>query len=105
MSIRSLPTPFEIDGDPDATEMLRAWIAHGELHVSLLLGMWADAEDSQIDECEAWGQLLADLARHVANGMAQSHGWAVEDTFARIRRAFEENSRYHTQRIEGFFPD
>ncbi|HEY4581578.1 MAG TPA: DUF5076 domain-containing protein [Lysobacter sp.] len=101
MTIRSLPTPLEIDGDPEATEMIRVWLAHGALHVSLLLGMWQDADDCDIDEREAWGQLLADVARHVANGMAQSHGWQRDATLARIRRAFVENIGHHENTVSG----
>ena len=101
MSIRSLPTPLEIAGDPDATEMIRVWLAHESLHVSLLLGMWEDAADCEIDEREAWGQLLADVARHIANGMAQSHGWDDGATLARIKRAFVENIGHHENTING----
>lgn len=101
MTIRSLPTPLEIDGDPEATEMIRVWLAHDSLHVSLLLGMWEDAEDCDIDEREAWGQLLADVAQHIANGMAQSHGWQRDATLARIKRAFDENIEHHENAVSG----
>jgi hypothetical protein len=58
---RELIQPPEIAGDEDATEMIRVWLAHNALHVSMLLGMWQDAEESEIDERDAWGELLCDL--------------------------------------------
>lgn len=101
MPIRSLATPLEIDGDPNATEVVRIWLAHDDVHLTLLLGMWADAEDSDVDECEAWGNLLADVALHVAHGMARSHAWERKDTLNKIRRAFFENLDYQERKLRG----
>ncbi len=64
--------------------MMRIWLAHDELYVSLLLGMWEDAEDCDVDERNAWGELLADTIRHIANGMEQSHGWDKKETIAQL---------------------
>ena len=61
--------------DPDAIEMIRVWIANKDIHVSMLLGMWEEASSGDIDEREAWGELLADLIRHIANGLSQSHDY------------------------------
>lgn len=105
MPIRSLDTPQEIDGDPNATEMIRVWLAHDDVHLTLLLGMWADAEDSDVEEGEAWGNLLADVALHVAHGMAQSHAWDRRETLARIRRAFLENLDYQERKLKGKYVD
>ena len=41
-----------------------------------------------IDERDAWGELLADLTRHIANGMMKKHGWDYDSTRDRIRTAF-----------------
>jgi hypothetical protein len=41
--------------DPKAFELVRAWIAQGELHVSMQMGGW--------DDPTAWGVVLADLVR------------------------------------------
>lgn len=81
--------------------MIRVWLAHNRLHVSLLLGMWEDANDSAIDEREAWGTLLSDVARHIANGMVQSHAWPEADTLAKIKQAFLENIEYLERKITG----
>lgn len=87
--VRQLTIPPETAGDDDATEMIRIWLAHNELHVSLLLGMWADAEDAEVDERDAWGELLSDVIRHIANGLEQSHGWDRRETIARIREELD----------------
>lgn len=68
--------------------MIRVWIAHNELHVSLLLGMWQDAPKLRVDERQAWGELLADVVRHIANGLKQSHDWDVGETREQIRSSF-----------------
>jgi hypothetical protein len=105
MPIRSLATPLEIDGDPHATEMMRVWLAHDDVHLTLLLGMWADADDSDVEEGEAWGNLLADVALHVAHGMAHSHAWDRKDTLTKIRRAFLENLDYQERKLSGKYVD
>ena len=100
---RPLSIPPDTEGDADATEMIRVWLAHSDVHVSLLLGMWEDAEDCDVDEGEAWGNLLADIARHIANGMNQSHAWPQLETLKRIRQAFLENMDLQERRIEGTY--
>ena len=52
--MRDLPRPGVTAEDEKATEMIRAWIANGDLHVSLRLGMWQELQDPQIDERDAW---------------------------------------------------
>ena len=100
---RELIAPPEITGDENATEMIRAWVAHNQLHVSMLLGAWQDAQESQIDEREAWGELLADLTRHIANGMMKEYGWDYDSTRDRIRAAFLSNFDEKVGGIEGDF--
>ena len=101
MSVRELPIPPETDGDDRATEMIRVWLAHQNLHVSLLLGMWEDAEDSNVDEKAAWGELLSDVIKHVANGLSDSHGWDRIETATRIRDSLLENLRSERGVITG----
>ena len=88
--MRKLPIPPETKGDERATEMMRVWLAHNDLHVSLMLGMWEDAEDSMIQETEAWGRLLADTVQHIANGLSKSHGFNEQSTVNQIRSSFLE---------------
>lgn len=86
--MRELDRPSEVESDPKATEMIRVWIANEELHVSLLLGMWQDAPSLNVDERQAWGELLADLVRQISNGLKQSHGWDMAETREQIRSSF-----------------
>jgi hypothetical protein len=96
--------PAEIAGDDEATEMIRVWIAHNRLHVSMLLGMWHDAEESEVDERDAWGELLSDLTKHIANGMMKEYNWDYDSTRDRIRAAFLKNFDDKSRNIEGDFP-
>ena len=98
--MQELPRPTETFEDERSAEMIRVWLANEQLHVSLRLGMWNDAEDCQIDERDAWGYLLSDLTRHIANGMMQRYGWDFDSTRESIRVAFLKNYDNKSGRIE-----
>ena len=102
--MRELPRPSGIVGDDHATEMIRVWIAHNDLNVSMLLDMWHDAPDAEVDERDAWGELLADLTKHIANGMMKQHGWDYDSTRDRIRAAFLRHFDDKSNWIRGDFP-
>ena len=61
-------------------EVLRAVIIDGALHVSLRRAF---------DDPEAWGMLIADVARHIARIYANEMHMPEEETLARIRGIFE----------------
>lgn len=105
MAVRELPHPPEIEGDPNATEMIRVWIAHDDLNVSLLLGMYADAAECDVDERDAWGEMLSDVVKHIANGLEQSHGWEKAETASRIRDALLAHLRRSDGVVEGEYWD
>ena len=100
-----LDPPPEIAGDNNATEIVRAWAAHGQLHVALLLGAWEEVEESDVDERDAWGELLADVTRHVANGMMKEYGWDYDSTRERIKVAFLRNFDDKSRTVEGDYRD
>lgn len=102
---RGLPIPRETEGDNRATEMIRVWLAHNDLHVWLNLGMWKGPEDSEVDEREAWGFLLSDLSRHIANGLMQQYGWDYDATRDHIRASFLKNFDDKTGGVAGGFRD
>ena len=77
----ALITPPAIKGDKDASEIVRAWVAHGDLHVVL-------RHDAFPDE-SAWGVALVDLARHIANAYRQASGRDPADVLKRIRMVFD----------------
>jgi Domain of unknown function (DUF5076) len=69
------PTALEQGG----VEVLRAAIVDGGLHVSLRRAF---------DDPEAWGMLIADVARHVARIYATESKFREEETLERIRALF-----------------
>jgi len=83
--------------DPHSREMLRAWIAKGGLHCSLQIGAWKDKE------AIAWGIVLSDAARHVADALAKEKGISREETLAAIRESFDREMESPTSDTEGTF--
>ena len=78
----ALPIPAAASRDPRSLEILRVWIAGGEQHVALAFGMW--------EEPSAWGVLLADLARHIAEAHAQQDDQVdAEDFLEQLRSGME----------------
>ena len=63
------PIPPSALRDPNSVEMLRVWIAEGGLHCSLKIGMYRDT--TKIPEEVAWGMILSDIARHIANALSE----------------------------------
>ena len=75
-----LLVPPDAEGDVDAHEVLRAWIAKGDLHCTLRPTIWPDPGN--------WGILLADAARHVAAAFQEHSGRSPIESLARIRALF-----------------
>ncbi len=88
------PGAFE---DPKSREMLRAWIAKGGLHCSLRIGTWKDKE------AFAWGIVLSDAARHVADALQKENGTNRQETLAAIRESFDREMETPTSETEGNF--
>ena len=103
--MRELLRPTGIVGHDDATELIRFWLAGGQPHLSLLLGMYEDAEDCDVDEFWAWGNILADIAQHVAHGMQKSHGYDNEDSLRSMTRYFNQAMLKRTHGIVGEYVD
>ena len=103
--MRELTIPVENDGDDNATEMARVWIGNGTCNVSLFLGMWEDAEDSEDDELEVWGNIFSDIAQHIANGFKKSHGWDEVETMSQLRMHFNKAIKERAPDLEGHFLD
>jgi Domain of unknown function (DUF5076) len=81
-----MAAPFDALQPPPAaleqggTEVLRGAIVEGGLHVSLRRAF---------DDPQAWGMLLADIARHVARIYAREESLNEETTIIRIRSMFD----------------
>ena len=83
--------------DPKAIELARVWSAEGAQHVSLRPDVWEDPG--------AWGILLVDLAKHVANALHEQSGRNRTITLQRIRAAFDAEWSRATDEPKGGFVD
>jgi hypothetical protein len=76
-----LSIPEKVRGDRSAAELIRAWVtASGDVHVTIKTDVWRDPA--------AYGIVLADLARHIANGFHQSQGKDVAEALRRVVEGF-----------------
>ena len=87
--------------DERAVEMLRLWIAKGGLHCSLNVGHWQ--RHHGIQEDLAWGKVLADAIRHIANALHQDQGIEPEETIRRLFKALEGELAEPTTKHRGQF--
>ena len=76
-----LRVPDPARTDPKSFELLRVWVAHQDQHISLRVGVWEDPT--------AWGVMLADLARHIANAFEKVENRDPVKVLERIRAGFE----------------
>lgn len=76
--MRTLVIPPAAQRDNDSVQMLSAWIAENGLHCTMNVGIW-HAQGRR--EARAWGILLADVIRHLANAIEEQQGlplcWAA----------------------------
>ena len=101
--VKSLPVPAPAKRDPRAVEMLRSWIAQDKLHVVVNIGFWERPEQGRVDERDAWGILLADTARHIANAHEEEYGRDPRETLTFIAEAFERELAKPTSTHSGKF--
>jgi hypothetical protein len=88
--------------DENAVQILSAWIAEDGLHCSLKIGM---RKDTDHNEAEAWGTLLADVVRHIANAMREEYGVDPSVTIAAIVDSLlEEVDEPSSEARGGFHP-
>jgi Domain of unknown function (DUF5076) len=81
--------------------MVRVWIADRGLHCSLKVGMYR--ETSKIPEEKAWGKILADVARHVANALESGYAADAAATRLEIRDEFLREIADPTTAVSGNF--
>jgi hypothetical protein len=72
--------PNAAKADLKSFEILRVWVANKGQHISLRVGVWNDPA--------AWGIMLADLAKHIANAYNQDAALDRQKTLRRIEAAF-----------------
>lgn len=76
-----LAVPEPARRDARSFEVLRVWLADGNQHVSLRAGVWEDPA--------AWGLMLADLARHIANAYEQEQRLTKAAVLERIKMGLD----------------
>jgi len=92
-----LPIPPGVRSDNNAQELIRAWAAHGGLRCSLNVDAWGERERL------AWGILLTDVVRPVANALHDMKGWDKAETIQEIRRVFNAELDSPTAQPQGGF--
>jgi hypothetical protein len=80
--------PNTVYDDPEAREVLRAWIAHGGLHMSFQPSFWPNPS--------TWGILIVDLMRHLARGYEQDGLFTYKDALSRIRSGLDAEWEHPT---------
>ncbi|MGE0356202.1 MAG: DUF5076 domain-containing protein [Burkholderiales bacterium] len=88
--------------DPESREMLRAWIAEQGLHCTIHVGMW-EGQKSNIREERAWGILLSDVVRHIANAIHERYGDPAERTKAELVKAMLQELEVPSSEARGEF--
>jgi hypothetical protein len=82
--MKPLPPPDDAIERDDAVEVLRGWIVGEDLQISLAFEAFGNNPN-------LWGQLLAEVAAHVADAM-NIEGYGERDAiFAKIRDSVLEN--------------
>ena len=77
----ALDMPHTTADDRNAVEIARIWAAHGRQHVHIRTGLWEDPA--------AWGIMLVDFARHIANAYEADGRGDYFDVLAKIRQMFD----------------
>lgn len=91
---KTLAIPPAASRDRASFEVLRVWIAEKGQHVSIQSGAWEDPF--------AWGIVLADLARHIAQAHALQKESVDPDKFlARLLEGFQAEIEDPTDEPEG----
>src|SRR5437879_1023579 len=86
-----IPDPAKYD--PRSFELLRVWVANEGQHVSLRAEVWKDPA--------AWGVMLCDLMRHIANAYQQDQGLDLATTLQRIKAGLDAELSSPTDRPSG----
>ncbi len=95
------PIPKAAVQDPNSVEMLRVWVAGGQLHCSLKIGMYRDGMG--IDEELAWGTILADAARHIAKALQQGGNFNEAKSLAKLVAKFNDEVAVPSSELKGGF--
>ena len=98
--MKTLVVPPAAQRDEEAIQMLSAWIAENGLHCSMKVGMW---QKNGQNEPRAWGVLLADVVRHLANAVEEEFGEPADKTADLIVQSIQREFDEPTSRAIGSF--
>jgi hypothetical protein len=99
--MRVLVVPDAALRDADSIEMLRVWIAEERLWCSIKTGFYKRRGD--VSEEKAWGVILADTTRHIADALAADFGMDPSETIQLIQESFIAELDKPTSKTEGKF--
>lgn len=94
---KELPIPPGAIDASEGFEIARVWIAEGKQHVSLMTDIWEDPA--------AWGIILVDLAKHVADSYDKRGAFTTADALSRIKDGFDAEWAQSTDEPTGDFLD
>lgn len=98
--MRECVIPEPAQRDKDSVEMIRVWIAEEGLHCTINIGVY---ENHSAPEQVAWGIILSDVARHVANALHQRYGADVATSIGQIRDSLLKELSAPTSDAKGGF--
>ncbi|OGV59049.1 MAG: hypothetical protein A2283_03660 [Lentisphaerae bacterium RIFOXYA12_FULL_48_11] len=78
---KELAVPPSVTADVTAVEIARIWASNGKQVVTLRPELWEDPA--------AWGLMLVDFAKHVANAYEQLGNGSKEEVLKRIKWGFD----------------
>lgn len=101
--MKTLVIPPAAQRDENSIQMISGWIAEKGLHCTLNVGMW---ESQGRNEPAAWGIMLADVVRHVANALQDLNGTDSKEIALQIVESLWVEFKDPTSDVTGgFHPD
>jgi len=80
MMAKEQPIPPDAAANPDAVEVLRAFVVDGGLSISFVRAF---------DDPGMWGMMLVDIARHAARAFDKEGAMPEAEALAKITEMFE----------------
>jgi hypothetical protein len=93
-SHHELDPPDGVHDAEEADEVLRAWIADGQLHVVF-------GADTFGHDTSEWGRMLGDIGRHIANAVELDREMSFDEALSAIRQGFDVNLGSPVPSMEG----
>ena len=98
--MHTLVIPSAAKRDSEAVQILSAWVAERGLHCALNIGHFQAQGHS---EANAWGILLADVIRHIADALQSESGISTESTVQTVVSALHTELDAPTSKVQGGF--